>query len=314
MMVFFVLLNQMNFSRLWKLFFIIFFLSFPLIFPADVEFPIVQSFSHFPYCENELLKKGEYSITADILYSNVFMFDVPMNTFNDFELFSGTFGFRYSLSDNFNVELYNKSTVVYGGVMDLLIMDFHEMIGLKRGERENFNRNEVNYYYKDKFHYEKNIFINYPFVIGALAKVYSNEKLKINFRGSLGIPVSAKAGLSSEKPFLTTGMIFLYKKRNFSIDLSNYISFFKKPEWADQEDIRTKIFMVHLKSAYKRLFAGLIFRSTPFKTGDLSNPAFQMYFGVKISNFMEFSFVEEFPPMDTVPDFSFRIKLKFGKR
>lgn len=286
----------------------------PSIYPIDVEFPLVQSFTHFPYSENELLTKGDYSVFADFNYSNVFMFDVARTTFNDFELFSGTFGFRYSISDSVNIELYNKSTIFYGGVLDLFIMDFHDLIGLKRGARENFERNEVNYYYKDIFLYEKNIFVNYPVVFGFLARIHDSDELDVNFRGSLGIPVSSREGLSSDKSFLTTGLIFLYKSGNFSLDLSNYVSFYKKPEWAEGEDIRTRIFLVHLKGVYKRLFAGLLFRSTPFKTGDLSNHAYQMYFGVKISDLLEFSLVEEFPPMDTVPDFSFRLTFRFGSK
>ncbi|MEN8154935.1 MAG: DUF3187 family protein [Acidobacteriota bacterium] len=297
-----------------SIFFIILFCLSTSIFPIDVEYPLVQSFTHFPYSENEVLKEGEYSFYADLLYSNVFMFDVARTTFNDMELFSGTFGFRYSISDSVNLELYNKSSIFYGGVMDLFIMDFHEAIGLKRGARENFERNEVNYYYKDLFFYEKNLFVNYPIVFGFLTKIYDGYKWDINFRASFGLPVSSREGLSSEKPFLTTGVIFLYRNGDLSFDLSNYVSFYKKPEWAEFEDIRTKIFMVHIKGVYKRFFAGLLFRSTPFKVGDISNPAFQMYFGVKISDFIEFSLVEEFPPMDTVPDFSFRLTFRFGSR
>ncbi len=184
-----MILNQMKLSKFISIFCILIFLFSPHLFTFDVEFPIVQSFVHFPYSGNDLLKKGKYTISTDLLYSNVFMFDVPRSTFNDFELFSATFGFQYGISDRFNIEIFNRTSFLYGGFMDLFIMDFHELIGLKRGARENFERNVVNYYYTDKFNYRTAQLANYPLVLGLLASIYENERFGINFRTSLGIPL-----------------------------------------------------------------------------------------------------------------------------
>jgi hypothetical protein len=86
--------------------------------------------------------------------------------------------------------------------------------------------------------------------------------------------------------------------------------FFKKPAWLDKEDLRGNIFLADLKVNYRKIFGGLGYRSTPFRTGDLSNNAYLIYIGFRFLKHFEFSMVEEFPLVDTTPDVSFNLTIR----
>ena len=285
---------------------------FPLAsFPSDVEFPLVQSFSYFPYVKNNMLSNGDDGFVIDMGYSNVYMFTVEADIINDFDVFTATIGYRKSILRNLNVEFYLRTGVLYGGIMDKLIEDFHKLIGNGEDARGEFPKNTVNYKYKDVFSYNKAVTFAGPFIAGILTRLYDGNEIDINFRASLGIPLQEKAGISSGKPFLSTGFLFLYRKNKLALDLSLYGSFFKIPEWYDPQEVRSRIFFFNLQGAYKKIFGGFLFRSTPFRNGDLSNPAYQIYFGYRITDKLSISMYEEIPPMDTIPDVSFRLIYEF---
>lgn len=293
-------------------FLLIIIVIFPLAsYPSDVEFPIVQSFSYFPYIKNEMVDNGDHEFILDIGYSNVYMFTVEADIINDFDFFTATIGYRKSILRNLNIEFYLRVGVLYGGIMDKLIEDFHKLIGNGEDARGEFPRNTVNYQYKDVFSYNKAVTFAGPFIAGILTRLYDGKDIDINFRASLGIPLQEKAGISTGKPFLSTGFIFLYRKNKLALDLSLYGSFYKIPEWYDPEEVRSRMFFLKLHGAYKKIFGGFLFRSTPFRYGDLSNPAYQVFFGYRITDSISISMYEEIPPMDTVPDVSFRLIFEF---
>ncbi len=287
-------------------------LLFPVLsYSFDVEFPLVQSFSYFPYLQNEMLENGSDDLFLDIGYSNVYMFNFGRDIVNDFETGTVTIGYRRSILKNLNVEFYLRSGIIYGGVMDKLIEDFHKLIGNGEDGRGEYPRNTVNFQYKDVFSYNRSIVFAGPFIAGVMTRVYSGKNIDINFRVSLGIPLHENKGISSGNPFATTGFVFLYKKKGLNVDISLYGSFFKIPEWYDPSEVRSRMFFFNLHSAYKKIFGGFLFRSTPFRESDLSNPAFQVYFGYRINKMISISMYEEIPPMDTVSDVSFRLIFKF---
>jgi len=290
---------------------IIVFMFPQLSFSSDVDFPLVQSFSYFPYVKNNMLVNGDSDFVIDFGYSNIYMFNYERDVVNDFETGSITIGYRKSVLRNINVEFYLRAGVIYGGVMDKLIVDFHKLIGNGEDGRDEFPRNTVNYQYKDVFTHNKSLIISGPFIAGILTNLYDGKDVDINFRASLGIPLKEKEGLSTGKPFLSTGFIFLFRKNKLAIDMSIYGSFFKIPDWEEPQNIRSRMFFFNLHGAYKKIFGGLLFRSTPFRNGDLSNPAYQIYFGYKISDFVSISMYEEIPPMDTVSDVTFRLIFEF---
>lgn len=284
----------------------------PGLYAVDVEFPLIQSMAYFPYSDHHTLDKGGFSLSLDMFYSNVYMYDYQRTTINDMETWSNIIAARYGFSNRVTVELYYRTTVVYGGVMDKLIVDFHKLFGMTEGGRKDYPRNRVNYRYKDIFSYDESMFIQAPLILGVVGNLYRTANFSINSRAAVGVPLAPKPGFSSSKPFYTAGVIVSYKKKNskLSIDFSNHISFFKKPVWLDKEDLRGNIFLSDLRVNYRKIFGGLGYRSTPFKTGDLSNNAYLIYIGFKFLKHFEFSMVEEFPPVDTTPDVSFNLKIR----
>jgi len=291
---------------------IILLLIFPSAsFSSDVEFPLAQSFSYFPYIKNEMLKNGAEYYTFDIGYSNTYMFNYDKDVVNDFDTATVTIGYRRSVLRNLNIELYLRAGVMYGGIMDKLIENFHSLIGNGEDGRNEFPRNTVNYKYKDVFTYNSSQILTGPFIAGILTRLFDGELIDINLRTSIGIPLQSKTGLSSGKPFLTTGVILLYRKNRLSFDMSLYGSFFKIPEWAEAENVRSRMFFFNLQGAYKKIFGGFLYRSTPFRKGDLSNPAYQIYLGYRINDHISISMYEEIPPMDTVTDVTFRLLFEF---
>lgn len=286
--------------------------TFPMAsYPSDVEFPLVQSFSYFPYIKNEMVDNGDHEFILDIGYSNVYMFTVDADIISDFDVFTATIGYRRSILKNLNIEFYLRAGVLYGGIMDKLIEDFHKLTGISEDGRDQLPRNTLNFRYKDIFEYDSSLALTGPFIAGILTRLYSGKDIDINFRASLGIPLQEKVGVSTGKPFLSTGFIFLYRKNKLALDLSLYGSFYKIPEWYDSEEVRSRMFFFKLYGAYKKIFGGFLFRSTPFRYGDLSNPAYQVYFGYRITDKLSISMYEEIPPMDTIPDVSFRLIFEF---
>jgi len=280
-------------------------------YSSDIEFPLVQSFSYFPYVKNSMLKNGNHDFFIDMGYSNIYMFNHKKDIVNDFEFVNLTIGYRRSISSRINIELYFRAAVLYGGIMDKLIINFHKFIGNGEDGRGEFPVNTVNYKYKNIFSYNSPMVIAGPLITGILTKVYDSDKFDINFRVSLGIPLQKKVGISTGKPFISTGIIFLYRKKEFSTDISLYSSFFKRPDWLTSHDVRSRMYYINLHMGWKKIFGGFIFRSTPFIDGDLSNPAYQIYLGYKISNHLSISMHEEIPPMDTISDVTFRIIFEF---
>ncbi|HLP47854.1 MAG TPA: DUF3187 family protein [Candidatus Kapabacteria bacterium] len=300
----------MNMNKLIAL--LLFLTASLCIYAADVEFPLVQSMSYFPYSDHHTLDKGDFSLSLDMFYSNVYMYDVQRTTINDMETWSNIIGVRYGISNRVTVEFYSRTMVVYGGVMDKLIIDFHKLFRMTEGGRKDFPRNRVNFHYKDVFSYDKSRLVLAPLVLGAVGNLYRSGNFSIDGRAAIGIPIAPEPGFSSSKPFYTAGIIFSYQKKNgkLSVDFANHISIFKKPTWLAKEELRNYIILSDLRVSYKKVFGGLGYRSTPFKTGDLANNAYLIYIGFRFLKHFAFSLVEEFPPVDTTPDVSFNLKIR----
>jgi hypothetical protein len=283
-----------------------------LLQAADVEFPLIQSMSYFPYNHNHILAKKEVRLSLDMYYSNIYMFDYDRTTINDMEMLSSTLGFGYGLSERLTLEIYFKTVLTFGGIMDKLIMDFHDLFGLPMGGRDEFPRNKVYYKYKDAFSHSGSPMALSPPVLGVLGRIYEKDKFRVNGRVAFGLPLASKRGFVSSKPFTTAGLILLYVNDNkrFSASWATHVSFFSSPKWLEGEDLRKTILHTEIRVDYKWLFAGFLYRSTPFKERDLGNGAYQLYLGVKLWKRFEFSLIEEFPPMDTTPDVSFNLRIR----
>ncbi|MCP5047809.1 MAG: DUF3187 family protein [bacterium] len=278
----------------------------------DVEFPLLQSMSYFPYAHHNTLDKKEFRLTLDMYYSNIYVFDFERTTINDMEMLSTTLGFRYGLSKRLTAELYYRVASVLGGGLDKLIIDFHDLFNLSEGGRGDFPRNRVNYSFKDAFSYSAGTTGQSPLILGLLGHIYENGHFRLNGRLSFGLPLSSKPGFSSNKPFATAGIILLYenKTKRLAASWATHLSLFSTPKWLETEDLKKQMIHSEIRVDYKHLFAGVLMRGTPFREADLSNPAYQVYLGIRIGKRFEFSFIEEFPPMDTMPDVSFNLRIR----
>lgn len=280
----------------------------------SVEFSLVQSMAYFPYSENAVLEKGDYSITLEAYYNNIFMFNHEQTTMNDYETLSLTAAVRYGVMEGGVVELYMRTTSMFGGSMDKLIENFHKTFGLPDDRRPEFPRNIVNYYYEGSFGYMESQSVFAPLVVGFLKQLYRTKRFSLNARASVGIPLSDKPGLSSKKLFFTVGAIALAKApgSKFSAEFSAHLAFFSQPEWliVPEEDTRSTMFFGQMELRWRFMIGGLSFRTSPFKSGDLSHTAYQGFIGFRITRHIDFLLIEDFKPFDTTPDVSFHLRFR----
>lgn len=284
---------------------------------TEVEFPLTQAFCYFPYWQHHTLAKKELKLSLAMNYSSVYSFDNRRLHLNDMETLCNTLSMRYGLAKNLTIEAYYRMGIGYGGVMDKFIMDFHKTFDMPMGGRDQYPRNIVQYYYKDKFSYTDNLSWQSPLVLGVVGKIWQKNKLSLNARLALGIPLSSKPGFTSKKGFITPGLALVYQntQKKLTISWANHIAYFASPDWLAGDDLKNHIYHTELRIDYHGVFAGALYRSTPFKIRDeqdiseLANPAYIVYLGVRLFKYFQFSIVEEFPPLDTVPDVSFNLRI-----
>ena len=281
------------------------------IYPVEVEFPLLQSMSYFPYSDNSLLEKGDFSGAVDFHYSNVYMFNYYKTTMNDFETFSTTISLRYGLWHRGTLELYFRHSAIFGGIMDKFIEDFHRTFNLPDNDRPEYPRFSVHYWFHDSFIYTGNQNAVSPLVAAFLKELYHTSHFSLKTRLALGLPLSKKSGFSSDKPFLSAGLMLNYTRGRFSLEASNYLSFFKQPSWLLDTDTRSYLFFSNLEANIGRFILGGNFRSSVFKQDDIAHNAYQIYAGYRFTRFLEFIMIEDFSPFDTTPDISFYARIKF---
>jgi len=280
----------------------------------SVEFSLVQSMAYFPYAENTTLEKGDYSVTLEAYYNNVFMFNQERVTMNDYETLGLTAVVRYGVMEGGVVELYMRTTSMFGGSLDKLIENFHKAFNLPDDRRPEFPRNCVNYWYDGSFDYIQSQSVFAPMVVGFFKQLYRTGRFSLSARASVGIPLSDKPGFSSKKFFFTGGAIAVMKSpgAKFSAEFSAYLTFFSQPGWliVPEEDIRPTIFFGQMELRWRFMIGGLSLRSSPFKYGDLAHTAYQGYIGFRITRRVEFLLIEDFKPFDTTPDISFHLRIR----
>lgn len=302
-------------NKLKKIIIIVFLLNLCFSqYGKDVEFPLIQSISFFPFYDDTLLKKNSYSLSLDMHYSNLFMFDFRRTIISDMEVFSNVLAFRYGLLSSLTVELYYRFSIIHGGSLDKFVMNFHDVFNLPMAHRDVFPINKVNYEFKDYFSYHEKTVSPSSLMFAVAPTLYRSEHMDIVARVGLGLPLKAKPGFTGDKPFLCAGGAALYKFGDISVDFSGYLSFYKAPEWLEDEEIRYNIFTYEIKAAYKKLFSGFRYRSSPFLTGDLMHHAYQFFIGYRFGKRFEFIIVEDFTPFDTTPDLSFNFRINLIKK
>ncbi|MCP5053220.1 MAG: DUF3187 family protein [bacterium] len=280
-------------------------------YPAEVEFPLLQAMSYFPYWDNSPLKKGEIRGSVSFYYSNFYTFNHAQTSFSDFEAFSTVVGFRYGLSKGAGLEVYLRHSTIFGGILDKFIEDFHRAFNLPDADRPLFPRKIVQYKYGDYFDYTGAQGGMSPLILAYFRPLVRSHGFRLSGRLSLGIPLSSKPGFSSGKPFVSAGVAATYKKKWFGLEFSNTISLVQTPSWLEGEDIRSQILYSRLEVSAFHFFAGLNLRTSAFKNDDVSDNAYQIYVGWRINSHLEFIFQEDFAPFNTTPDIGFNLRYRF---
>ncbi|MCP4218431.1 MAG: DUF3187 family protein [bacterium] len=281
-------------------------------FPTDVEFPLMQSFCYFPYSDNTLPGPGTFTLGVDLYYSNVFMHNHYRTIINDFETFSASAGIRYGFGKHLAFELYVRYASVFGGKLDKFIENFHSFFGLPDAGRDEFPRNRVNYILGNSIYYWDTKSAASPLILAVLKDLGRIGGFSFKTRLALGIPLSKIPGFSSDRPFLSAGLISNYSKNKFDVQWSNYITLMKEPSWLAGEDIRRQMIFSRLEIRWSRLILGLMYKSSMFKEDDISHGAYQGYIGYKVSKVLDFLIIEDFHPFDTTPDISFSLRFKLS--
>lgn len=289
-------------------------LSMVTLLPAgDVEFPLIQSMSYFPYSELTLLDRSDVSLSLGLYYSNVYMFErsgevTPV--INDFEVSSPTLEFRYGLLKGVTLEIFYRISSVFGGELDKLIENFHDSFNLPDNQRPKYPRNSVHYKYRDYFqYYQRKSFVS-PLVFSCLAGIVDSPGFSLKSRLALGIPTAEMPGFVSSKSFLTTGLILGFGGEKFHLDMSAYLSFFKQPQWLEDVDMSSQIFLADIRLGLGRFMAGFLYRTSPFKEGDIAHDARQLYVGYRFGKSVELILFEDLAPFDTSPDISVSLRFK----
>jgi hypothetical protein len=277
---------------------------------GDVEHPLMQSFTYFPFNDNSSVARGKLAVNLDLSYSNVYMFNDGYTVLNDFENFSGTIAFRCGLTRTGTLEVYYRHTFIMGGILDKFIEDFHRFFKLPDNNRGDFPRNSVNYRFKDAYLYTGGENAASPLTVAYLKEFYRGEGITLKGRLAIGIPLSSKPGFSSGKPFITAGVVAEYRKKWFSAQWSGYLSYMKAPKWLQGEPMKSRVFFTQLELRAWRFIGGLVYRSSPFLQGDMAHGAYQGYLGYRISRRFEFIINEDFEPFDTTPDIGFHLRVK----
>lgn len=272
---------------------------------SEVSFPLLQSFSYFPFTEGVPLDKGQFSVRLSWYYSNIFMFNHERTTLNDFEMSNLTMALRYGISRKGTIEVYIRYSSIFPGILDRVIDDFHQTFQIPDTNRHEFPRFKVHYWFQGRFVYTDSQHCLSPLVVAFLKQWYQRNGFSVSTRLAVGIPFSSKPGFSSEKPFLTGGLELVYASGGFSVAYSHHLSFFKSPRWLQGEYLRSYIHLSRLQINFRRFMGGLAVRTSPFKDGDVAHPGWQGYVGYRIFKNFEFVIIEDFAPFDTTPDISF---------
>lgn len=277
----------------------------------DVEFPLIQSMTHFPFTSIRPVDQGHWDYYMELNHSNIYSYDSQRFNVNDMEVFGVTVGVRYGLGPNLTLEAAQRVSFMGPGFLDPVIVGFHDLFGLKQGGRGEYPESQAMYLLGDSFSYSGGRTALLPLVVGISARVWQRPGAAVLLRVSAGIPLDPLPGFSSDRPFLTAGLTLTLSNENWYFHLNPRISLFRSPSWAEGIPMRERITAVEAVLRYRRWSLGMLLRTSPFEDTELANRAWVIRLGFRIFPWLELAIIEEFPPMDTTADvtFSWRVIL-----
>lgn len=281
---------------------------------ADPGFPLVQSLASFPFDEEALpLERGRVASTLTLSAGNVFMFSDDGSTTSDLETLEVILALRLGISRSLCLEIYSRWSGIHGGWMDGLIENFHDAFGLPDNGRPIFPRDQVDYRLQDRFSLDRAQGVTGPFTAALTANLNRDRALSLG--GRLGVQVSPAGapGLLSGRPVLIAGGWLHWKRGKWMLGLSGHLAFFNPPAWLDDLAIHPRIFLAEAWARLGWFRAGLIHRTSPYRSGDQAHAGWQILLGVRLMRGVELRFQEDLAPFDSTPDVRFSIRLRLDQ-
>jgi len=293
------------------LFLLRYFSASPTIFAADIVFPPIQAFAHFPYMDDALAGPRRFRFGFSFAADNTLEYCSDDTARFDFESISAGFSVRYGLTRKTNLEFHVKCSHIWGGLFDRAIETFHFAFGFPNGFRGEVDENRVEYRYHGLYDYRSARSVLLPPVIAILNEIFADDRWTVKTRLALGIPVRAVPGLSSDRPFAAAGCIVAYETGRLRIAWAHYLAAMKKPSWLRGEKAASTIYFTDLKVSYRSVFAALTFRTSPLHDLYVGQDGLQLLAGLKFRSGLEIGFVEGLPPMETTSDIGLYVQYGF---
>ncbi len=275
----------------------------------EIQFPLIQALAWMPPAENRLLPPAGRTWQLDLSDANVFSFSRDMNVINDLSVFSVCLTYRRGISASFTFEVSAGFHYYFDSGMDNFIKKVDAALGFSDSGRDFFPERTIHYKFREYFYYNRDLWVPAPLVLGLTGKVFQSGNMALNGRLNLGIPLAEKPGFSSKKLFALAGLMFEYARGRWTISGAAQMAFFKTPAWLASEPVGHSYFEASLKIRRANFILGGIFRTSPFEFAENGNSGKVIYIGYLIKNRFEIGFMEDLPPMDTVPDFAFYLKI-----
>lgn len=279
----------------------------------EIQFPLVQALAWIPAAENRLLPAGGQAWQVGIAGASIFSFSPDRQVINDLSTLAFTVSYRRGISSVLTFEAYGGFRFHFDAGVDPLIKKVDSLLGFADSGRDTFPEPTIHYKFKDNFYYERSQWLPAPLVLGLAGRVFSSGDVTLNGRLSIGIPLSDRAGFSSKKIFALAGLMAEYARNKLTLSGNVTMALFARPTWLGSEDVGRSYVEAGLKIRLANFLLGGIFRTSPFHVAENGNGAKTIYIAYVIKNRIEIGFMEDLPPMDTVPDVAMYLKIRLNR-
>ncbi|MBN1197687.1 MAG: DUF3187 family protein [Candidatus Aminicenantes bacterium] len=281
---------------------------------ADPGFPLIQSLASFPFDEEApQLDRGQLTSTLTLSGGNVFMFSSDGSLVSDLESLEVTLALRVGISRSLTLEMYSRWSGIHGGWMDGMIENFHDAFGLPDNGRPFFTRDRVAYQLHGVFDRQRSAGVAGPFTVALSSTLIRGRGFHLGARLAMQAALAGSPGLLSDRPALIAGGWLEWRRGNLALGLAGHMAFFDPPTWLEGISITPRIFLAEAWARLGWFRAGMIRRSSPFRSGDHAHPGWQILLGVRLLRGVELRFQEDLAPFDSTPDVRFSIRFRLDQ-
>ncbi len=277
------------------------------VYASDFQFPLLQSFSAFPL-KNTDLRSAKSEFYLLIREANSFSYNPTNKYFNDFELTSFNLIYQEKISGSSSFYAQLSYQLYWGGMLDKFIEKFHSSFGFPSAGREKYPRNAVNYFFRDYFKYEERVRHFAPLLLMVSSRLIDSADLDLCLHTGVSIPLSRKPGFASSRMALLLGAKGTISFKNGDFSVEQFFSFFKRPDWLSEEELRFYISSTSLMLNLKKAVFALTMRTSPFTDTEAASSGICLKIGYAVSPHLEIGLEEDLPPFDTTFDIAFYLR------